>query len=273
VSWRARSTSVLAVAALAFRESARNRVLHALVGVMFLVCGLSFVFAWVAGGDVDPVRQVKIVGDLGLSGLVVMGTVASIFLGTNLIYQEIEKRTIYSVLARPLSRSGFLIGKYLGLAAIMGVATAIMGVVFLAAFRLAGGPITLALLISIFFVYVELLVVIAVALFFSVTAHPLEGAVFSFVIAVAGHQTASLNDLAREIAINNPHAMSAVAGQKLLWVAYVLLPNLENFNLRGAAVYGIPLNAGQVGWALLYAVIYVVVTLAAASIMFRRRLL
>ncbi|MGE0712799.1 MAG: ABC transporter permease [Planctomycetota bacterium] len=274
MSLRARLGGVLAVASLSFRESARNRVLHALIGTMVFVCGLAYLYAWVAGGDTDPARLHKVVGDLSLSALVLLGTVASIFLGTNLVYQEVQRRTVYTVLARPLSRDGFLLGKYLGLAGVMGVAVAVMGLVFFVAYGLGAGPPTPGLLVAVVFVYVELLVVVAVALFFSVAAHPIEGAVFSFVVALAGHQTSSLLDLGKELLKPERHPGGAARlGNWLLWALYVVLPNLENFNLRGAAVYGMPITLGQVGFGLLYALVYVGLVLVLAGIVFRRRVL
>ena len=95
---------ILAVASLAFRESARNRVLHALIGATLFAVGLSFLVSYVSGGDSEILRKEKIVQDLSLSAIGFLGTVASIFLGTNLIYQEVERRTIHSVLARPIGR-------------------------------------------------------------------------------------------------------------------------------------------------------------------------
>ena len=266
---------ILAVASLAFRESARNRVLHALIFALAAACGISFVFAWAAGGDSDPARQVKIVGDVSFSALALLGTIASIFLGTNLVYQEIERRTVFSVLARPISRAGFVVGKYLGLAAVMGLALALMSGMFLVVFALAGGTIGLHVLVALLLTYVELLVVIAIALFFSVAAHPIEGAVFSFLVALAGHQTSSLNDLAAEIlrqAGPEPGLLPRLM-QKVLYGLYVLIPNLENFNLRGSAVYGLDFSWSFVAGALAYAAVYVVVVLAVSSLVFRRRVL
>lgn len=265
---------IMAVASLAFRESARNRVLHALLLALVAACGISFLFAWAAGGDGTP-RPTKIVGDLSLSALTLLGTVASIFLGTNLVFQEIERRTVFSVLARPISRGGFVIGKFLGLAGVMGVAMVLMSGVFLIAYALAGGTLGVHLFCALGLIYVELLVVIGVAIFFSVAAHPIEGAVFSFVVAIAGHQTASLKDLGATVlkrAGEDP-GFFAVATDKFLFGLYVVLPNLERFNLRGSAIYGFDLPWGQAGWSLVYAAVYIAILLALSTLVFRRKVL
>lgn len=265
---------ILAVAALAFRESARNRVLHALVGATLLTAGASHVFAWVSGDD--PARQVKVVADLSLSAIALLGTVASIFLGTNLVYQEVERRTVFTVLARPISRGGFIVGKYLGLAGVMAVAVAAMGAGFLGVFALAGGAPTAEVLLAILFTYLELAVVIGVALFFSVAAHPIEGAVFAFVVALAGHVTADLNELGKQLvqhADGTPATLLELALEKLLYAAYVLLPNLENFNLRSHAAHGVPVGAAQMVEAAAYGGLYVAVLLALSTLVFRRKVL
>ncbi|MBL4849911.1 MAG: ABC transporter permease [Planctomycetes bacterium] len=265
---------IFAVASLAFRESARNRVLHALLLALVAACGVSFLFAWAAGGDGTP-RPTKIVGDLTLSAVIFLGTIASIFLGTNLVFQEIERRTVFSVLARPISRGGFVLGKFLGLAGVMAVALSLMSVVFLVSYGLAGGSVSLHLICALFLIYVELLVVIAVALFFSVAAHPIEGAVFSFVVAIMGHQTSSLKDLGATVLqrAGEDAGLVATATDKFLYVLYVVLPNLERFNLRGTAIYGFDLPWAQVGWSLIYATVYIAIVLSLATLVFRRKVL
>ncbi|HBP20796.1 MAG TPA: hypothetical protein DEA08_23775 [Planctomycetes bacterium] len=268
-----RSGGVLAVASLAFRESARSRVLHALIGTMVVVCGSSYLFAWVAGGDRDLPRRLKIVGDFSLSALTMLGTLAAIFLGTNLVYQEVQRRTVYPVLSRPLSRSGFVLGKYLGLVGVLGVAVALMSFSFLVLYALGGGRPSPQLLAALGFVYVELLVVTAIAILFSVAAHPIEGAVFSFVVAVAGHQTSSIKDLADGLVERGEAGTLTLIGHKLLWVLYLVFPNLENFNLRGPAIYGMPLQAGHLLWAIVYAAVYTAIVLALACLVFRRKTL
>lgn len=262
---------VLAVAGLAFRESLRNRVLHALIGAMVLLAGVSHLFAWVSGDD--PERRLKVVADLSLSSIVVLGTLASIFLGTNLVYQEVERRTVYTVLARPIDRVGFLLGKYVGLAGVLALAVGAMALAFFITYALAGGAPTLELVAAIAFIYVELAVVIAVALFFSVAAHPIEGAVFAFIVALLGHVTKDLDALGRQLVEEGGAGPAERALSQLLHVAYVLLPNLENFNLRPYAAHGLPLPTAHLGWALLHAAVYVTIVLALSSVVFRRKTL
>lgn len=260
---------IFAVARLAFRESARNRVLHALVGATLAAAAASFLFAWVAGDE--QVRTNKIVADLSLSAIVVLGTIASIVLGTGIVAQEVERRTVHAVLARPIGRGGFVVGKYLGLAAVLVVATAAMGAGFLVIFALGGGTPSLAIIEALLLVALELCVVTAISVFFSVAAHPVEGAVFAFVVAVTGHVTADLDRLGAQLVDVPDPPLLARAGAKALHVAYVLLPNLQNFDVRSAAAHGLPVAAGQVGLAIVYAAVYVTIVLCLATAVFRRK--
>jgi ABC-type transport system involved in multi-copper enzyme maturation permease subunit len=284
VSVRSRLGPILAVARLAFRESARNRVLHALLGAMLLVTLVAHVFAWVSGDE--PTRRLKVIADLSLTAIGLLGAVASIFLGTNLVYQEVERRTIYTVLARPIDRGSFLVGKFLGLLAIMGLATLVMGVAFFLSYgfgvatlpapgveadALPWAKLGLAILLT----YVELAVVIGVAMFFSVAAHPIEGAVFAFVVVLAGHMTESLRDLAAKVLEGTgdaaPVTLTALAN--LLEVGYLLLPNLEHFNVRAQAVHDLSIAWQQPLLALLYAGVYTSILLALSTAVLRRKVL
>lgn len=267
------------VARLAFRESRRSRVLHALLIALILATGLSHVVAWVSGDDPD--RRLKIVADLSLSAIVVLGTIATIFLGTNMIHQEVQRRTVYTVLARPVGRGSFIVGKFFGLLAVLGVAVGAMGAAFLVSYGLAragaggaaGAPLD-KLLLAVVFVYVELAIVAAMAIFFSVAAHPIEGAVFAFVAAIAGHMTAGLRELGRQLVEGSPDPSAwrtALAGG--LDVLYYLLPNLERLNIRSQAVHDLHLDPAGLALSVVYAALCAAIILAVAVVVFRRKVL
>lgn len=272
-----RLDGVLAIAGQSFRESARNRVLHALLAAMLLASGSAHVLAWVSGDD--PLRRTKVVADLSLSALVLLGSLGAIFLGTNLVYQEVERRTVYVVLARPLGRGSFVAGKLLGLVAIVSLACLAMGVVALGTIWLAADPGSPPawgkLLLAVLVTGLELAVLSAVALFFSVAAQPIEGAVFAVVVAMAGHMTSSLKDLGAQLlrdAGPTPGLLlrGAVRGLDLL---YVLLPDLEHFNLRSHAVHDLGLDPWRLLLAPAYAAVWIAILLGLSVLVFRRRIL
>jgi ABC-type transport system involved in multi-copper enzyme maturation permease subunit len=264
---------VRVVAEQAFRESARHRVLHALLAAMLLLSLGAHVLAWVSGDD--PVRRTKVVADLSLSGLALLGSLAAIFLGTNLVHQEVERRTVYTVLARPLDRGSFLAGKLLGLIAVVSLACLIMGAVCLGSIALAGPAAWGKLLLAVLGTCLELTVVSALGLLFSVAAQPIEGAVFAVVLTAAGHMTTGLRELGAQLVRDAGPEPSLVlrATVRGLDVLYVLLPNLEVFNLRAQAVHDLALDGQRLLFVPAYAALWVAILLGLGVIAFRRRIL
>lgn len=265
---------LLVVAGQAFLESARHRVLHALLAAMLLLSVCAHVLAWVSGDD--PVRQTKVVADLSLSALALLGSLAAIFLGTNLVYQEVERRTVYAVLARPIGRGSFLAGKLLGLVAVVSLACLAMGAVCLASIALtagqaAWGKLALALLGTC----LELAVVSGIGLLFSVAAQPIEGAVFAVVLTAAGHMTASLKLLGAQLLADAGASPGLVlrGAAGALELLYVLLPNLEQFNLRAQAVHDLTIAPERLLLMPLYAAVWLGILLALSVLVFRRRVL
>jgi len=260
---------IVAIAALSFREASRNRILYALLAVTVLAILASYVLGLAAGSD--PARRAKVMADFGLSAVAFFAAIVSIFVGTTLVYSEIEKRTVYAVLARPVGRAELVLGKYAGLLVLLLVVVSLSGGLFLGFIALAGVDVTLDIASVLAYTYLEVAVVTAVAILFSTVAHPIEGAVFAFVVYLAGHATASLKDLGADVVRDYPGPLTRVL-EKVLYALYVALPNLENFNVRAAAVHGLPLPVPG-GLAVAYAALYASILLALACLAFRRRTL
>jgi hypothetical protein len=150
-----------------------------------------------------------------------------------------------------------------------------MGLGFFAIFWLGGATPTPAMAVAILYGFLELAVIIAVALFFSVAAHPIEGAVFAFVVALAGHVTGDLvrlgEQLVRGAPGQPPPGALAHLVEKVLYAIYIVIPNLENMNLRGYAAHGMALDPGRLWGGPLYTVVYGVLLLALSTLVFRRR--
>jgi len=262
----------LAIAENTIRESLRNRIVYALLGTTALVMCLSLVLGWVT---VEPDDKLRIIANLCLSAIVLFGTIASIFLGTNLIYQEVQQRTIYTLLARPLSRGEFIAGKYLGLIAVNGICLLATGTFFLIFFALNGGTITLTIIEALYMTFIELSVVTGIALLFSVIAHPIEGAVFAFVVTMVGHTTGDLLALGEEIAAREKGEVGVMTNLtlKLLDLLYLVLPNLSNFNLRTEAAASISVPMSFLGQSTVYALFYMLILYCLASWSFSRKML
>jgi len=269
---------VLAIARNTFREAVRDRVLYLVAAFGLVVLGSGKLVGWVSVGE-----DVKIVRDVGLAALSFFGALVAIFVGTGLVQRELGGRTIYTILARPVARWEFILGKYLGLLATTLIVAAAMGCVFLiylaAVTSLAPGepvgggapPAALGLAVwqSLFLTGCELVVVTALAVFFSAVSTPILSAVFTFLTYVAG-QFASSVELLAEMTSRAPGGGSAL-GRVLLQVVYRLMPNLDLMNIRSSAVHGLAVPSAQVAWTALYAFAYAACVLAVACAAFERR--
>jgi len=231
------------------------------------------------GDDVTALpRRLRIIADTSLSAIALLGALCAIFLGTNLVYQEVERKTVYTILARPIGRGEFIVGKFVGLAAVVIAAVLVMAIGFAAFFSLYGGFGALGWkhAVAIAFTAVELVVVVAIALVFSSTANPIEGAIFAFVVTLAGHATANLDKLGDELVKPKGGVEPGFvehATKHVLHVLYVLLPNLENFNFRSRAVEDLPIDPVALAAGLGYAALYTALLLAIAVFFFRRKTL
>lgn len=257
VAWR----RVAAIARNAFREAVRDRVLYNLVVfVLLLIAGAIFL------GELSAGQEAKIIVDLGLSAILLFGVFIAIFVGVGLVYKEIERRTLYAILSKPIGRGEFLLGKYLGLCLTLLVNVAIMGVgLSLALLYVKRGwdPLVVRIWPAILLIYLELMILTGVAMLFSAFSSPALSALLTFFVFVIGHFSGDLKTLAS--------SMGSVPTRWFFAGLYYLLPNLANYNAITAAAHGQVPEARAIIAAVGYGLIYIGVLLAATTLVFRRR--
>jgi ABC-type transport system involved in multi-copper enzyme maturation permease subunit len=209
--------------------------------------------------------------DIGLTAIWMFSGMVSIFIGTGLIYKEIDKRTLYTILSKPAPRWEFLAGKYLGLLLTTFINLAALSAIFIGYLMLCGAPVTLALGQALFLTFIEMMVVTAVAIFFSSASTPILSAIFTTIIFFAGQLTKWVVDLGATMKTSAPWV------EKILYMIYLVLPNLHNFNIRREAVLAtqdklamaIPMN--ELLSCTLYGLAYTLALLLAAHLIFNRR--
>lgn len=249
---------IYGVAVNTFRESVRDRVLLALIVLALVVMAGAKVIQPVAMGEAE-----KIIKDLGLSAITLFCVLIAILVGGRIVYREVEKRTIYLILARPVRRLEFILGKYFGLMGVLLVSLVIMTFGFYAILFISRVPASLYLLWAVVMTGFELALVTAVAVLFSTFVTPIAGAVFTFMVYFIGHSTYLLKQLA---------AMSPSPVIKILGVfLYYVLPNLSNFNIRGEVVHGVPLNPQALAFSALYSLVYSGTLLLLSVAIFNRK--
>ena len=251
----------LAIARNTFREAVRDRVLYNLILFALLLIG-SAIFI----GELSAGQEAKIVVDLGLSAMLLFGVFIAIFVGVGLVYKEIEKRTLYAILSKPIGRGQFLLGKYLGLNLTLLVNVVVMGLGVMAALlyvRRGWDSLAIQIWPAIALIYFELLIITAVALVFSSFSSPALSALLSFFVFLIGHFSSDLKALGDSAA--------SLPARWLFRGLYYVLPNLSNFGAITATAHGVTPDARSIIDALSYGALYVGVLLSAGALIFRRR--
>ncbi|NEQ22223.1 MAG: ABC transporter permease [Microcoleus sp. SIO2G3] len=250
---------IWAIASNGFREVIRDRVLY-LIGFF----GLLLAIALRLLPEVAATTEDKIFLDFGLAAISVLGVVVAIFVGTNLINKEIDKRTVLVLIPKPLNRAEFIIGKHLGLVGVLAILIIVMTGIYLAllSFNRVEYPLG-TILVSTLYQFLELSLITAVALLFSVFTSSILAALLTFGVYLMGNLSRDLLEL------GNISRNSNV--QTLTQGLYLVLPDLSRLNLKNEAVYGIlPPPVTLLGHGL-YGLLYTVLLLAIAILIFSRR--
>lgn len=251
-----------------FREAVRDKILYVLLAFGALMILVSRAIGWVSFGGEN-----KVMTDIGLGAIWMFSGMVSIFIGTGLIYKEIDKRTLYTILSKPAERWQFLLGKYCGLLLTTAVNLVVLTTVFIVYLKISGAPVTLALGQALLLTFIEMMVVTAIAIFFSSASTPILSAIFTTIIFFAGQLTKWVVELGSNAQVRE-HAPWL---KTILDLVYLGLPNLHNFNIRREAVLATQdsLNVAIAGSELMYIVVYgisyTVAVLLCAHLVFNRR--
>ena len=249
---------LFAIAVNTFKETIRDRVLAVIVvfALLMIAAGL-----WL--GSISLGEQGRMMKDFGLVAVTGFGLIVAVFVAAGLVHKEVEKRTVYVLFSKPVSRVAFISGKFVGLCATMAVVLAGMGLFLFALVWMVDGRPSGMVLLAVLMVYVQLLVIIAVTIFFSTLGSAILASVLGICVFVAGQL--SQNVLALTRLGKNPLT------EALSWVIYVIIPNFAAVDVKAGVVGEQTLAWGQVGVWTAYLLAYVVVVLALATLVFRRK--
>jgi ABC-type transport system involved in multi-copper enzyme maturation permease subunit len=254
------SARIVHIAANTFREAVRDRVLYNLIAFALLMSGAAILV-----GQISIGIERLVVVNLGLTAVSLFGVVIAIFIGIGLVSKEIEKRTLYTVLSRPVGRWEFIVGKFFGLAGTLVVNTFFMAIGVFAAllyvshgFERADGWI----LVAVYFIILQFLMMTAIALLFSSFSSPLLSAVFAFSLFVIGSFAEDLRGFA---------AMAQGVSHWLATGAAYLVPNFSSLNVITSVAHQQPVTAQLVFANSLYALVYTGMALSGAVLIFERR--
>ncbi|HUT54814.1 MAG TPA: ABC transporter permease [bacterium] len=251
-----------AIAYNTFREAIRDRVLYNLLAFAVLMIGLA-----VALGRLSIAERARITVDVGLFSISIFGVLMAIFLGIGLVSKEIEKKTIYTLIAKPVPRCLFILGRFCGLMITIGVNMVIMTAAFVVVLwynrEAPGWPLTWPIGQAIIMTYVELGIITAAAMVFSTFSTPTLSAIFTLCFVVIGRLTAGL-----KLLISREQSPAAWWAADIL---YYLVPNLTNYVRIEAAVYGEGLAPDLFLRIILIGALTAAFLLAIAIAIFQRR--
>jgi ABC-type transport system involved in multi-copper enzyme maturation permease subunit len=254
-----------------FRESVRDKVLYNLVLFAIILMAASYLIGQLTAG-----QDVKIIKDLGLSATSLFGLFIAVFIGIGLVSKEVERRSVYSLLAKPIHRYQMVVGKYAGLVLTLIVNVAIMAAAQYVVLAYMGWGVSPdiqrswdapaldpSILKAIALILVELMVITAIALFFSTFSTPILSAAFTFGFFIVGHFSTDLR--------NFQQVVDSPAAAKLARGLYWILPNLAQFDVKTQVVHAQPVPLGYIAITSAYAALYIAVLLVAAVVIFSRR--
>jgi len=259
------------IAVNVFRESVRDKVLYNLVVFAVLLISMSYLI-----GELTAGQDLKIIKDLGLASISIFGLAIAVFIGIGLVWKEVERRSIYTLLSKPMRRQEFLLGKYCGLVLTLVINVAVMTAAYYAvlAYMQAISPPNLraswpapatdpALLKAIALIMLELMLVTAIAVLFSTFSSPFLSAMLTAGVWVIGHFNQDLRDYGATI----PSPLAAAIARGV----YYVVPNFSAFDIKLQVVHAQAVPFSYVGLTALYGFTYIAFVLVGAVIIFSRR--
>ncbi len=257
---------VFYIAKNTLKEAIRDKILYNILFFAILIIGASILLATLTVGE-----QSKIIIDVGLASINIFGLLMAIFLGIGLISKEIEKRTIYNILSKPVSRISFLAGKYMGLISTIALNIVIMTIslyiiMIINKWRWGESIFTVNYHIwkAIYLILIELMVVTAIAMFFSTfSSSSTISALLTLGVYMVGHLTEDLQVFGHRL--KNPFIKGVTD------ILYYFLPNLDNFDVKGRVVHNLPVTSSYILLVTAYGLMYIIILFIASGIIFQRR--
>jgi len=255
---------LLAIAHNTLREAVRNKVFASLG---FFALGMLGVTLAVSSASLH--EEVRLMKDVGLFLISTFSVLIAVFTGVNLVYKELERKTVYTVMPKPIWRWQFLVGKYLGLAGTMAIQVAVMTAVLALLIPLVDGEVGIEFIQAGWLVYVEVCIVLGVALVFSSFSTPFLSGLLTFGLFVVGRFADVLSTLRLGEADDRTATTEAISST--VRAVARIVPDLSLYDVTSHLVHGTPVTAGYVTQATALGATYVAISLLLAAVLFHRR--
>ena len=249
---------IFSIAANTFRETIRNKILYAILAFALFVIGLSYFLADLSVGELT-----RIIVDVGLACIHIFGVIISVFIGITLVSHEVERKTVYLILSRPVPRWEFVIGKAMGLSGTLALVTLVMAATLFLVHAGYGGAPETGIFLASAGIYMELILLICLASLFSTFTTPVLSAIFTLSMFLIGH-------ISKSLLVFGGRSSSGTMRSAATLLFY-LLPNLENFNWKNEVVYGAGPSFSALAYPAGYLLAYGSAVLSLACLLFYRK--
>lgn len=250
--------NILVIARNTFRLEVRDRIM---IGILVFALGYMLITLFLADLVLKELPMVK---SFGLTGVYFFNAITALFLGTTSFFKDVDRKVVYFILSKPVSRAQFLLGKFLGLCGVLLLTSAVLAVAYLGVVAYEGGGFNALGLLAIGMQYLEMALFLSFAIFVSTFSSSLLSIVYTSAIFFMGHVVSALLEDAQALRL---------AGMKLFFVRalYYIFPNLEKFDVRNVAIYSVAEPAASFFLAVIYAGVYITLLLWLAVWIFNRK--
>jgi len=249
---------VWVIASNTFREALRKKTLYVLLVVAIVAIGTSRFFSFLAAED-----ELKMIKDVSFATIEFFGAILAIFTAISAVSGEIEKRTIYTLLAKPITRRNFIIGKFIGQSMIILLNAVLISLFFMGLLVTKKAVPDVEIFKTLLLIYVELLMIGSITLAVATFATDAFNLIFSFFLFIVGNLTV----YGKQIIERTENFVLKGLGEML----YTIIPNYENFNIRDQVVVGVSVSWKYIGQTALYGVIYITIAVLVGIYFFQKR--
>lgn len=250
---------IFAIAHNTFREAVRNKIFYTLLFFSFVFALFSISLSMMVLGSLSHVLV-----NMGLANIEIFGTLIAIFVGISLVYKELEKRTIYTIMSRPIKRWQFVLGKYLGLILTLIVEIFIMSAIYFIVMTIYGDlDMMPGSFIAIWLIFIKLLLITSVAVFFSSISTPILSGMFTLAFYVIGSISGYL---LKFIEMGMPATLVSA-----IRTAAFVLPDFSFMDIKSLVVYNKPIDPNLVFNASIYGLLYATMILVLGIQIFEKR--
>lgn len=254
------SVNILPIAEYTVKENIRSKIFYILLLFLMIMTGACLIFS-----SLSPDTEARVITDIGLACIEIFSFMSGIFAAVNLVLEEIENRTIYLLITRPLRRAEYIIGRFLGLLVILFTNILLMsGALLLLLKVVAHANLNIMLFWSLVTIFFKIIIIIAVALTASlIFTSTVTAMAFSFFVWIVGHFSNELKIIAEKV--------SGPVTKSVVYLLYYALPNFQYLNLKDKLAIPEIMPMDIVSQILLYALVYTVIMLTIGSYLFQKK--